>query len=255
MCAATIRNSYLMFNKPQWAALIDMNMARGVAAAVSPERLVRYGLEPQSVDASCLLDLQDGHASLMGAVARHGYNMLVAEAFYPVLHMIELVLRNRIHQAFTEHFSTTDWYDEKWLGAAHARMVDEAKTDIALRGCSLDAERIIAELSFGFWCGMFHGRYEQQGGPWPKLVRTVLPRVPKSWATREKVRLRLEATRLIRNRVFHHHPISQYQDLGARHRALMELLGWLSPEARAHVESLCRFREVHQDRLCTATRT
>lgn len=240
-----------MFNKPDWAALIDVNMANGVASAVSPARLLPYGLEPSSTDVTCTSKLRDGHAAVRGAVARHGYNMVLSEAFYPVLHMTELVLRNRIHHAFSEHFSTSRWYDDQWLGAAHARMVGDAKSELLQRGCQLEAHRVVAELSFGFWCGMFHGRYEQHGGPWPKLLRTVLPRVPKTWATREKVRLRLEAARLIRNRVFHHHPISQYQDLAARHRALVELLGWLSPEARAHVESLCRFRAVHQDRLST----
>ncbi len=238
-----------MFNKPGWAAVIDVNVADGVAAAISPARLTRFGFNPSNCDVSDAPDKQSQHAALIGAVARHGYNMVLSESFYPVLHMTELVLRQRLHYAFSEHFSTSFWYDEQWLGAAHSRMIEEAKQELSQRGCPLEPERVAAELSFGFWCGMFHGRYEQAGGPWPKLLRIVFPRIPKSWATREKVRLRLEAARLIRNRVFHHHPISQFQDLSSRHRALMELLGWLSPEARVHVESLCRFRAVHLDRL------
>lgn len=32
-----------------------------------------------------------------------------------------------------------------------------------------------------------------------------------------------------------------------------EVLGWMSPEARVHVEAICRFKTVHADRLQVAT--
>ncbi|WP_314106990.1 hypothetical protein [uncultured Stenotrophomonas sp.] len=56
-----------------------------------------------------------------------------------------------------------------------------------------------------------------------------------------------------RSRLLAYTPISQYQDLHARHRALVELLGWMSPDARAHVGAICRFNAVHADRLRLAT--
>ncbi|WP_367345412.1 hypothetical protein [Stenotrophomonas bentonitica] len=235
-----------MFNNPEWASLIDVKAATGVASALSHARLAAYGLEP-SMDGD--IDAVKPAADLVAAVARHGINMVLCESFYPVLHMMELVLRNRVHEAFSSHFESAQWYEDAWLAASHQRMIEEAKAELQQRGVQLQANRVIAELSFGFWCGMFHARYERGPGPWPALLHSVFPRVPKSWATREKIRTRLESARLLRNRVFHHHPISQYQDLYARHRAMMELLGWMSPEARAHVESICRFNRVHADRL------
>lgn len=240
-----------MFNSPGWAALIDVKIAAGVAGAVSRSRLLAYGLQNQE-EATCDRG-NEGAEDVVGAVARHGVNMVLCEAFYPVLHMVEIVLRSRIHDAFSMHFNSAFWYEGGRLGEGHQRMVDAAKTELLQRGIERHADRVIAELSFGFWCGMFHARYEHRAGPWPALLRSVFPRVPKSWATREKIRIRLEAARLIRNRGFHHHPISQYQDLHARHRALVELLGWMSPDARAHVGAICRFNAVHADRLRLAT--
>ncbi|PZQ17342.1 MAG: hypothetical protein DI564_05900 [Rhodanobacter denitrificans] len=61
----------------------------------------------------------------------------------------------------------------------------------------------------------------------------------------------MEEARHLRNRVFHHEPIAHTVDLPIRHRNLLELLGWFSPEARQHVENICRFRAVYGDHLST----
>jgi hypothetical protein len=96
---------------------------------------------------------------------------------------------------------------------------------------------------------MFHGAYENTMGPWPRLLGTVLPRVPKTWRTRGRIRDRVEEARTLRNRIFHHEPILPLNDLPVRHRHLIELIGWFSSEAREHVEHLCRFRNVFADQL------
>lgn len=246
MCGGNIEDAEPVFNNPEWAALIDVKTAGGVAAALSHARLGAFGLEQHHVVGDAAMH---STADLVGAVSRHGLNMVLCEALYPVMHMMELVLRNRVHEAFSTHFKSCQWFEDGWLKPSHQRLIQEAKTELRQRGVAQDANRVIAELSFGFWCGMFHADYERGEGPWPALLRAVFPRVPKSWATREKIRVRLESARLLRNRVFHHHPISQFQDLHARHRALVELVGWMSPDARAHVESICRFSKVHANRL------
>lgn len=233
-----------MFKNPQWASLIDADMARGMASALSRARLGSYGLSA----GTCVGD--DACDDWVGPVARHGANIVLSEALYPTLHMIEVALRNRLHETFSNQFVTSEWFEQAWLSQGHTLMVERAKDDLMNRGRSPTVDRVVAELNFGFWCGMFHSRYEAAGQPWPKLLRAVLPRLPKSWATRDKVSSRVEAVRWLRNRVFHHEPILHLQDIRSRHRAMTELLGWLSPEARAHVESICRFNAVHDDRLC-----
>lgn len=234
-----------MFKNPRWASLIDAEMARGMASALSIARLGSYGLPAGRSEGIETLD------DWVGPVARHGANIVLSEALYPSFHVIEIALRNRLHDAFSNHFGESEWFDLPWLSQGHALMVERARDDLMHRGRPPTVDRIVAELNFGFWCGMFHSRYEVAGEPWPKLLRTVFPRLPKSWATRDKVSSRVEAVRWLRNRVFHHEPILQLQDIRSRHRAMMELLGWLSPEARAHVECLCRFTAVQEDRLCT----
>ena len=219
-----------MFNSPGWAALIDVKMADGVVRAVSAPRLAPYGLVTTLLVTGAGTSVPPGTVSPPGgspsssgtgsasasnqveAVARHGRNITLCEAFYPALHMLEVVMRNSIHDAFRQHFAATDWYDQGWLTSGHLNLVNEAKAELTKRSKPVTPDRVVAELSFGFWCGMFSGAYETHSGPWPTLLTTVLPRVPKSWRTRPKIKQRVEAARDIRNRIFHHEPITQYAD-------------------------------------------
>ena len=98
-----------MFNSPPWAAQIDAELACGVAEAVSRQRLASYGVANSEIV----------------AVAQHGRNILLSESFYPVLHMLEVVLRNRLHDAFCIHFQSEDWYEQSWLNAGHARFAKQ----------------------------------------------------------------------------------------------------------------------------------
>ncbi|WP_312735547.1 hypothetical protein [Stenotrophomonas sp.] len=274
-----------MFKSPHWATLIDVKAADEVVAAVSSARLASYGLPAPPAVAAAVNPANQAPASALGAaltaaletqrarsstvqleevahaphsygnlgieaVARHARNIALCEAMYPVLHMLEVVMRNSIHNAFSQHFGSPDWYDQDWLTASHRNLVNDAKTELTKRSRPHDPDRVVAELGFGFWCGMFHFKYEDGGrAAWPSLLSCVLPNVPKSWKTRAKVQSRVEDARALRNRVFHHEPITFYQDLRDRHRYLVEVLGWFSPAARQHIEHLCRFNRVYDDNL------
>ena len=225
-----------MFKSPTWATFIDATMAEGVAAAISDARLSRYKPLNQEV-------------TNIQIVAEHGRNIMLCEAMYPSLHMLEIVMRNGIHKVFSWRYGATDWYNQDWLLPGHASLIEDAKAELAKRGKQANPDRVVAELTFGFWCGMFNHPYESPEGPWPHLIKEVLPRVPKSLRTRSKIKERLERARMVRNRVFHHECITQFPDLRDRHREIVELIGWFSPESRRHVEHMCRFSSVLSTRL------
>jgi len=276
---------HIMFKGPYWASLIDVKTADALVVAVSSVRLASYGLPTASAVAVVVNPVNQAPAGALGtalagalnarqasataaqsqgavpevhsygnpgieAVARHARNMMLCEAMYPVLHMLEVVMRNSIHNAFSQHFGAPDWYEQTWLNANHASMVLDAKAKLSKRNKRPDPDRVVAELGFGFWCGMFHFAYENGArAAWPALLGSVLPGVPKSWRTRAKVQGRVEDARALRNRMFHHEPITFHQDLREKHRHLVEVLGWFSPEARKHIEQICRFNRVHDDNL------
>lgn len=239
-----------MFKSPTWASLIDSKTADGVVQALSLARLASYGLAaPPGLPPQGSIGHCHGDAGV-AAVARHARNITLCEAMYPLLHMLEVVMRNRIHHAFQHHFGALDWYDQGWLNGNHRAMVADARNGLSKRSKPHEPDRVIAQLSFGFWCGMLHSNYEH--GPraaWPALLTVVMPNVPKSWRTRFKIQGRVEEARTLRNRVFHHESITHLRDLRERHRCLLELLGWFSTDARGHIEQICRFKQAYGEAL------
>lgn len=225
------------FKSPSWASLIDVKTAAGVIDAISRPRLANYGMIP------------DPGGDLVCVVARHGRNIVVCEAFYPLLHLMEVVVRNRVHDAFSAHYGTTQWFRLPWVHQYDLPLVDKAEAELARRHKAVSPDNMVAELTFGFWCSMFNRRYEPShtNAPWPMLLKHVLPKAPRWARTRSRILERLEKARRIRNRVFHHEPIAHIPDLAAQHTELSELLGWFSPEAGTHLAHICRFKAVWQD--------
>jgi hypothetical protein len=71
VCAGNIEDAEPVFNNPEWAALIDVKTAGGVASALSHARLGAFGLEPHHVVGDAAVH---STANLVGAVSRHGIN-------------------------------------------------------------------------------------------------------------------------------------------------------------------------------------
>lgn len=227
------------FNRPRWATLIDVKTAEAVVEAISRPRLRAYGITEG-----------DG-GNLTAVVARHGRNIVVCESLYPLLHLLELVLRNRVHDAFRAHFGCEDWFRQPWLKEQERKQLEKAENDLRVHGKPSRPDDIVAALTFGFWCALFNRRYESSHGRglWPHLLKVVIPRAPRYARTREQLQSRLEKARRVRNRVFHHEPLAHWADLASTYDDLVELLGWFSPEARHHLTHICRFKQVWADVL------
>lgn len=228
------------FNSPSWAVHIDEPTAVGIIDAVSRPRLSAYGLT------------NDANSDQLLAVAWHARNIVLSESLYPLLHMLEVVIRNRIHDAFSIYYKRSDWYDLAWLRDAEKNMIQDARNDLIKKHKPETPDNIVAALSFGFWCAMFNGFYETASGPWPFQLKAVLPRVPKSMRTRKKILERLEEVRRLRNRIFHHEPIVNISNLAYQYRDMTEMLGWFSPESKVHIIKICRFNSVNSELIVEA---
>lgn len=233
------------FNQPPWAALINVKTAEALVDAISRPRLAAYGMAGPS------------ECDLQSVMARHGRNILVSESLYPLLHLLELVVRNRIHDAFRDHFASDEWFRQAWVDTRDYRHVEKAEEDLRTHKKPQAPDDIVAALTFGFWCALFNRRYEPPHGnePWPRLLKAVIPRAPRYARTRDNIHVRLEKARYVRNRVFHHEPIAQSSDLARTYDDLVELLGWFSPEAREHLAHICRFKAVWADVLVPSQRS
>lgn len=200
----------------------------------SPARLGRY-------HAACA-----GNATK--AATAYSHNMLLAEAMVPLLNVLEIALRNGIHMRLTALYGRPDWW-EAWAGIAafawQNKEVASAKAKLTRRKEAQTPDKIVAELTFGFWSSLFNTQF--QAVLW-KDLRLVFPRCPKPQRKRHTISSALNQIRDLRNRVFHHEPLLWLAPaLIDQHALGVQTIGWLDPQLVGWLNS--------HDRLPTAWTT
>lgn len=185
--------------------------------ALSPERLAPYH--------------GPGHLPITEALANYFWNVALCEALYPSFHIVEVTLRNTLHQALTTAYGTPNWFalhapvllapENAALMASRRRLVTDGR--IPTPG------DVIASLDFGFWTSLFRRSYESILWRRPGLLADAFPHLPRGRNPRARLAQRFNEIRRFRNRVFHHEPIWQRTDLPRQHAAIREAIGWMSP--------------------------
>lgn len=185
-------------------------------------------------------------------------NLRVAQSFYPALSLLEVALRNAVHDTLSVKFKTDNWLFTEQQGF----MVDPSLT-------YYDAEReeevvnhkvlkmvlaaikdykeqrkqdppnglaIIADLSFGFWTSLFNKKYFLLLNRDP--LRAFSKERPQG-ITWNIINDKLIKVRTFRNRVYHYEPLCFQKDtrnvlcfdhLEEIHKDIKDLLTWLNPE-------------------------
>src|SRR5665213_1841492 len=215
----------------------------------------------------------DGQDNWMPALGRYTWNVALCQAPYPLLHVVEITLRNQIYDAVAAdkpvvgnaHKGVPCWLDADpaVLLPDDADAVSKAKQRFNndQRGSGevakpLTPGRLVGELHFGFWTRLVHGDYANARTPksvlWPRLIHVAFPNAPATDA-RGEVHRRLQSIKELRNRVFHHDPIWR-RKLWDEYSSALELLGWMNLSVAEAINKLNRphFRNVfksHSDYL------
>jgi hypothetical protein len=240
------------------------------------------GRDPEAVELLSR-DRLDGFRDRAGdtdkdLVGRYLLNAAVAEALHPLLHALEVLLRNRLNEAAAARYpidpDRLDQYRDypSWLDAtggpiiaSHVLHVEEAKARvlkelrrrygprIASARRMRTSGRLVAALPFSFWVYLFDPEYSgsrnSSGSLWPGLLPHVFPqaqRVPFN-----EIRSRLRRLLVVRNRVMHYERIYPYLDGKGLswdpeiiRAEILELLSWMSPRAGRLVQEFDRVPEV-----------
>jgi hypothetical protein len=176
--------------------------------------------------------------------SHYAWNMALSESLYPSLQVLEVTLRNAIHNAVSQRFKRSDWYEDTTvIKARDAVFVTKAEESLRKAHKPCEPGRLVAELNLGFWIALFDSRYEQV--LWPQLLKPCFPAMPRALRTRKNILARLEKIRRLRNRVFHHEPIWYWQDLAQQHADMLEAIGWIEPAAKQLVETVDNFPSVY----------
>ena len=184
----------------------------------------------------------------------------VSAAFWGVLHIVEVGLRNALHTQLTTRFGQADWWDSPRV---HLTRVGQEMVEVAKSSAQKSAGRngrqqvpgdVVAALSFGFWSSLTGkgGKNQYETQFWQPALVKAFPNMP-SGTKRGTVNQTLESVRLFRNRVAHHEPIFG-RHLAADHAALLRIAGDIDTDLRRYVTEHSRVPAVLARRAdCVST--
>ena len=175
------------------------------------------------------------------AVELYTLNARLSESLSTPLHMLEVALRNRIHDVLRARDGET-WFD---LPVYHANprqpdMLAKARQDLREARKEASADSMVAALTFGFWTAMLGKEYEDL---WQQALHMIARRADGKGLRRKDFTRPLAPIRLLRNRIAHHEPVLHW-DLARHHAAMLELTGWLSPVAAEWCRASSRFPDI-----------
>ena len=187
--------------------------------------------------------------SKLKAKKLYSANLRVAQSFYPVLNLFEIILRNRIHYQLSGHFTNPDWIIVEKNGFMNhnslrpsgfylRNQVIKAERKISRRRRRITTGKVIAEQTFGFWTTLFEPHhYRLVGGS----RINCFPSNPTT-ANRRSISVKLQKIRDFRNRIYHNESICfdgtsiDFDQAESAKNSLFDLLTWIGITAKEFVE-------------------
>lgn len=184
-----------------------------IAGWISASRLGPF-LDAVDHDIDAALELYDWHAR-------------TSAACFLAMHHLEVLVRNAIDGELGKQHPDEP-LTQTWLMDFDVLRPDAVKQVITAverleKGKAITRGRVIAALSFGFWSGLFGGRYEEL---WRHRLRHAFPRAKE----RKDLSSRMDQVRRFRNRLAHHDSVLN-QPIAARYEQMLELAGFVDPLA------------------------
>lgn len=178
------------------------------------------------------------------AVTLYTLNALLSECLHLPLHMLEVALRNRIHQVMSKAHGET-WFDmpEHQLNPTQRDMLAKARQDLADQKKDDTPSRVVAAVTFGFWTAILGKEYENL---WQKTLNAIARREDGKGLRRKDFTRSLGAIRMLRNRLAHHETVL-YWNLPKHYASILQLTAWLSPVAADWSKDHCRFERIYPE--------
>ena len=201
-----------------------------------------------SISTARLLRYRSPSGDDLESAVNYLWNLALAESLFCSLNMVEIALRNALHDTLTHHFGVPAWYDRRGILEPNQRKdVDGVKGRIVRRGDPVTPDRVVSELTFGFWVTLLSRTYDArlwQGNNAAPLKRMFL-RIPRNRRQRQIIHQQYNEIRELRNRVFHYEPIFDDPHLRQRHGEVKRGLHWLNPRLVDVLEWYDRFPDVY----------
>jgi hypothetical protein len=158
-------------------------------------------------------------------------NLTFSKQSYIPLSILEVSLRNAIDQHLSIKVGA-EWYlDNSFLTKDSKEKVDQAIALLSKRREPITKQKIIAELSLGFWVNLFKKPYDKKLRI-NDLVK-IFPNLPPRnilFVNRELLYKKLDHIRNFRNRVFHYEKVVNKNSYTAVFNDIDTVLGYFDEE-------------------------
>ena len=179
-------------------------------------------------------------------------NIMISQAFYPILSTIEITLRNAIDSTF-KNLLGDDWLEQEYQcnTILHPKDYEKFKTSYEKiqhkYGDNFTSGKVIAELHFGFWTTLCSKRYNDRIWTKKGFFKGVFENYPKSKQQQiHDVADKLNKIRNFRNRIFHYEPIIRDDyDIRCMYLLIEEVLNYLPKDNMEVVNKTSKFKKVY----------
>jgi hypothetical protein len=186
------------------------------------------------------LFLDVSQADHTAAVALYVWNARLSSAFFEVIHHLEVLVRNAIHnqlKASQQEDGLSSWLiDPALLRTPELNAVQHVVTRLRRRELPLTDHRVIGGLPFSFWARLVGTNYDDV---WKATLHGAFPHALK----RNDVSGALNRVSQLRNGIAHHKAILKLP-VHERHRDILDLAAAVDPTAADWIEQLSRVPEL-----------
>ena len=175
--------------------------------------------------------ISDSRFTSYADMAEYEHNLVFSKQSYIPLAILEVALRNSIDKLLSEKVAV-NWYEHNdFLTRDSQHKIAQAVDLLERRRERVSKDKIIAELSFGFWVNLFKKPYDK------KLrindLKKIFPNLPsrqEKRTNREIVYRELNHVRNFRNRVFHHEKVLNKDNYNVIFDEINEVLSYFDNE-------------------------
>jgi len=165
-------------------------------------------------------------------IGEYESNLQQSKEYYIPLSILEVALRNSINSLF-ERFYGLGWLTAgaQFLRGDLLAKIDDAKEKLRVRNEDITKDKLVAELSFGFWTALFQSPYSHQMRT--SNLKQIFPNLPKKeeyFIDRKIMSAKLDHIRKFRNRVFHYEKIVGKSEYDTIEADIYEILNYLDKE-------------------------
>lgn len=151
--------------------------------------------------------LSNSRLSAYSDLREYEQNLQNSKHYYILLAILEVSLRNAISHYFTKYIDE-NWLQADFLNANSKKRINEVSSRLAQKREPISNDKVLAELSFGFWTALFRKDYAPvMRTKALKHIFSNLPNKQEKFIDRNYINKKLNHIRVFRNRIFHYEKI------------------------------------------------